>query len=156
MNKRKINGIWFYGLSGSGKTTASSFLKEKIFKNSFVIDGDKVRKYISYDLSYNLKDRLIQLNRVLGICRIAHVSNVFTMVSTVYMDDKTLMKLKKLNIKVIKIERDFESLKKFKVYKNKNVVGLDIKAKILNTDVIFNDGTSSFFTDLKKFFIKYT
>lgn len=45
---RKINKIiWFTGLSGSGKTTISNFLKKKLKSKNFkvfVVDGDKFRK----------------------------------------------------------------------------------------------------------------
>ena len=68
MNKKK--GIWFYGLSGSGKSYASILINKKI-KNSIVIDGDEVRKNISFDLKYSKKDRNIQLKRMLGIGKIA-------------------------------------------------------------------------------------
>tara|TARA_B100000886_G_C20238294_1_gene413520 strand:- start:184 stop:657 length:474 start_codon:yes stop_codon:yes gene_type:complete len=156
MNKKKINGIWFYGLSGSGKTTASKFLKKKLFNKSLLIDGDIVRKYVSTDLSYTLESRLVQLNRVYGICKISHISNIFTITSTVYMNKKILDKLTKLKIITIKIERDFNSLKKYKVYKNKNVVGLDIKTNKLDTDFIYNDGKISFFKDIKKYFSNFS
>ena len=42
----KYKGIWFYGLSGSGKTLLSKTIKKK-FKNIFLIDGDVIRKNIS-------------------------------------------------------------------------------------------------------------
>ena len=51
----KSNGLWFYGLSGSGKTYASKYLK-KLINNSFIIDGDEIRKNISFDLNYTLID----------------------------------------------------------------------------------------------------
>ena len=155
-NKKIISGIWFYGLSGSGKTTVSKYLKNNIFKKSLIIDGDIVRKYISTDLKYTLSDRLIQLNRIYGLCKICNMSNIFSISSTVYMNNITLKKLKKLNILVIKIDRDFNSLKKFKIYKNTNVVGVDIKSKILNTDTIYNTGNRDFFKLIKDFFINYT
>ena len=145
MIKKKINGIWFYGLSGTGKTTASKFLKKNLFFKSLIIDGDIVRKYISTDLSYTLESRLVQLNRVYGICKISQMSDIFTITSTVYMNKKIIKKLKKLNILIIKIDRDFNSLKKYKIYKKKNVVGLDIKTKELDTDLIYNDGKKTFF-----------
>ena len=63
MKKVKKKGIWFYGLSGSGKTYASKLiLKEN--KNSFLIDGDDVRKFLSQDLNYSLQDRKIQIRRI--------------------------------------------------------------------------------------------
>ena len=49
--------IWIIGLSGSGKT----FLSKKIFKKlngkKILVDGDVVRKYLTYDLGYTKKDR---------------------------------------------------------------------------------------------------
>ena len=60
MHKRAKKGIWFYGLSGSGKTFASKIILKDISK-SIEIDGDQVRKYISFDLGYNIKDRKIQI-----------------------------------------------------------------------------------------------
>ena len=63
-----MKGIWFFGLSGSGKTFASNILRKNI-KNSVIIDGDKVRKYISSDLNYTKKDRSIQIQRVLGLAK---------------------------------------------------------------------------------------
>ena len=44
-NKKKIRtGIWFFGLSGTGKSFASKFIG-KYHKNCLIIDGDVVRKY---------------------------------------------------------------------------------------------------------------
>ena len=41
--KKSIKGIWLYGQSGSGKSTISKLINKGI-KNSFIIDGDIVRK----------------------------------------------------------------------------------------------------------------
>jgi|TARA_B110000967_G_C18704164_1_gene469365 hypothetical protein len=155
-NKKVINGVWFYGLSGSGKTTVSKYLKKNNFKKSLIIDGDMVRKYISTDLNYTLSDRLIQLNRIYGLCKLCHMSNIFSISSTVYMNNITLKKLKNLDILVIKIDRDFNLIKKFKIYQNTNVVGVDIKSKILDTDVIYNNGNINFFKLVRDYFINYT
>ena len=56
MLEKKYKGIWFYGISGSGKSAATNYLKKKI-KNSAILDGDQIRKLISYDLGYSVKDR---------------------------------------------------------------------------------------------------
>ena len=42
MNKNKYLGVWFFGLSKSGKTFKQIF-KKKI-KNNILVDGDIVRK----------------------------------------------------------------------------------------------------------------
>ena len=57
MKKKKITGIWLFGLSGSGKTYISRKIGEKIKKNTVIVDGDKVRSYISTDLGYSKKER---------------------------------------------------------------------------------------------------
>ena len=46
---RKYKGIWFCGLSGSGKSYASNFMSKKI-SESIKIDGDVVRKFLNSDL----------------------------------------------------------------------------------------------------------
>ena len=58
-----IKGIRFFGYSGCGKTFASKFLKKRI-KNSILVNGDEVRKYISFDIGYSLDDRQIQIQRI--------------------------------------------------------------------------------------------
>jgi len=51
------------------KKLASKFFKKKL-KNSFIFDGDKIRKYISFELGYSIKDRKIQLKRMFGLIKI--------------------------------------------------------------------------------------
>tara|TARA_B100002003_G_C13900207_1_gene438606 strand:- start:169 stop:621 length:453 start_codon:yes stop_codon:yes gene_type:complete len=147
----KKKGFWFYGLSGSGKSFATSYLKKRI-KNGFIIDGDVVRKYISFDLKYNLKDREIQINRVLGLAKLALISKLVPIISTVYLNSTTSKKASKIGIKIIKIERNmFKIFKSHPTYKNKkNVVGRDIKYKNIKSKVIFNDTRKKFCLKLKK------
>ena len=94
MITKKYKGVWFYGFSGSGKTVASRFFKKNI-KNSLILDGDKIRKYVSFDLGYTTKDRKIQVSRVFGLVKLSLESKIFPVVSTVYMDKNMKQKLKK-------------------------------------------------------------
>ena len=96
----KSNGLWFYGLSGSGKTYASKYLK-KLINNSFIIDGDEIRKNISFDLNYTLIDRKLQVKRVLGLAKICIDQNLYPIISTVYFDKKLQKELKKVRIKLV-------------------------------------------------------
>ena len=64
-----FKGVWFFGLAGSGKTFASNILRKK-FHNSFIIDGQEVRKHISFDLGYSFLDREIQLERLFGLSQV--------------------------------------------------------------------------------------
>ena len=88
-----------------GKTTAARYLK-KILKQSILIDGDDVRKYISTDLGYSERDRAIQISRLLGIARIAIKSNLIPIITTVYMDKETLFNCKRNKILDVEIDRD--------------------------------------------------
>ena len=149
----KKKGIWFIGLAGSGKTFASSFVKKKI-KNSIIIDGDIVRKLVSFDLGYNLGDREIQITRMLGIGEICIKSNKFPIISTVYMNNKTYKKAKRLGIDVIKIERQMKDLKKIrKLYRSKkNVVSKDINYPNMKLKKLSNFGNTNFIKELRGIF----
>jgi len=152
MNFTKFHkGIWFYGPSGSGKTFANNFLKKKI-KNLVIVDGDKVRKLISFDLGYNINDRKIQLKRILGISKLIIHSNKFPICSTVFMTKRILSACKKNKILILKIDRNLKKIKKtHKTYKEKkNVVGLDIEYEKFKTKTIFNDGKKNFLRKIKK------
>ena len=142
----KYKGIWFYGLSGSGKTFITNYLKKKI-PNSIVIDGDEVRKFISFDLGYKLEDRKIQIERIYGICKIIINSNKIPLASSVYFNKKLNKLCKYSKILPIKVERkNFELIKnRHKTYKNnKNVVGMDIFYEKFRTNKIYNDNTANF------------
>ena len=149
----EIKGIWFYGLSGSGKTFASSICKE-IYPNAFIIDGDDVREYLSYDLSFSVSDRKIQVNRILGISKLALKNSVFPIASSVTMHADLLRECEDLCIKVILLNRPFEQLKKVRsIYKeNTNVVGKDISLGRFNTITLQNHGNSDFIRDLRQLF----
>lgn len=148
----KKKGYWFFGLSGSGKTLATSYLKKKI-KNSVVIDGDQIRKYVSYDLGYKLKDREIQISRVLGFAKISIKSSIVPIISTVYMNKKILKKAKQLGIKMFKVERNMSNVfRHHPTYKNnkKNIVGKDIFFENFKSKVIKNNIKLDFFKSLNK------
>ena len=156
MKIKSLNGIWFYSLSESGKTTSSIYLKKKIFKNGLVLDGDQIRKHISIDLGFSKKDRIKQLQRILGLCKICLNSKIFPICSTVYMNNKTKKLLNKLKIITITIDRDFAKIKKNKTYKQKkNVVGIDLHyEKSIEHFTIKNTTKKNLFKNLENFFSK--
>lgn len=141
-----IKGIWFFGLSGSGKSYASRFIK-KNFLNGVVLDGDQVRKYVSFDLGYSLVDREMQIKRVFGISKILLKSNLFPIVSTVYFDQNINSLCRKEKILVVKITRTNikDVMSYHKTYKLKsNVVGVDIKYPKIKCLTISNRGDLDF------------
>lgn len=136
MNKR-IKGVWLFGSSGSGKTRISKLIK-KYKKNSFVIDGDVVRKHVSFDLNYTLQDRIIQTKRLLGISKICIYQNYFPIISSVYLGKDIANFAKRINIRIIEVLRDKKFLNK-KIKVRKNIVGIDIKQPKLSSYKIYNN-----------------
>ena len=133
----KINGIWFCGLSGSGKSYGSRYLEKRI-KNSIKIEGDTVRKFINYDLGYTKKDRIKSALTNLLIAQLLIHEKKFPIISNVYIDNKVIMLAKKNKIKVIKVIRKKLTNIKFDK-KTKDVVGRDIKFKELKCSKLLND-----------------
>ena len=95
--KKKYKGIWLYGLSGSGKTYISKKIAKKK-KKSFIIDGDEVRKYLSYDLGYNILDRIKQNKRVLALAKIVIKNGYYPIISSVYLDPRIFNDAKKIRL----------------------------------------------------------
>lgn len=95
-----FKGLWLFGLSGSGKTYLSNKISKKI-KNSFIIDGDEVRKFISFDLGYKKSDRIQQNKRVLGIAKIVMKNGYYPIISSVYLDPKIFLEAKKKKLELL-------------------------------------------------------
>lgn len=151
MKIEKIRGIWFYGMSNSGKSFASRYIKKKIKKKNVIIDGDEVRKLVSFDLGYTLKDRKIQILRVFGLAKILTNSKIFPIISTVYMNHIVEKKLKKEKILLVEIHREKKEIFKKKIYKSaKNVVGVDIKQQKINCLKLNNTGDNKFCSNINK------
>jgi len=55
--------IWLTGQSGAGKTTLAKELRKHI--PSIILDGDEMRRSISTDLGFSLKDREINNSRIM-------------------------------------------------------------------------------------------
>lgn len=66
----RTNGtcIYFVGLSGSGKSSLASALKQyleaKQDRPVIILDGDVIRKYLSNELGFSQKDRSINVRRI--------------------------------------------------------------------------------------------
>ena len=116
---KDLNGIWFYGLSGVGKSFASNYIFSNNSKKSIILDGDKIREYISTDLKYSITDREIQIKRIFGLAKISLLSNIFPIISSVYMNNFILKKTKLEKILVVNINRSsVQSMKNNDTYKD--------------------------------------
>jgi bifunctional enzyme CysN/CysC len=66
--------IWFTGLSGSGKSTISKLVEQRLFEQGAQVvrlDGDNVRHGLSGDLGFSTEDRSENIRRV------GHAANLF-------------------------------------------------------------------------------
>ena len=129
-------GLWLFGLSGSGKTYLSNKISKKV-KYPFIIDGDEVRKFISYDLSYKKSDRIKQNKRVLGLAKIAIKNGYFPIISSVYLDPKIFNEAKKNKIRIVNVLRSNNFTNK-KLGNKKNIVGKSIKQPKLKCEIFDN------------------
>ena len=134
--KKKYKGIWLYGLSGSGKTYISKKIAKKK-KKSFIIDGDEVRKYLSYDLGYNILDRIKQNKRVLGLAKIVIKNGYYPIISSVYLDPRIFNDAKKNKIRVVNVLRS-NNFTNQKLVNKKNIVGKSIKQPKLKCEIFEN------------------
>mgnify|MGYP001304402099 CR=1 FL=1 len=146
------NGLWFFGQAGAGKTFASEVC-DKIIDNAFIIDGDEVRKLISFDLGFSKSDREIQIKRVLGLAEIAIKNNRLPIVSTVTMSVGVHRRCQQLGINVVNIVRPVDQLHKVReIYATQsNVVGKDLKEYASETVMLYNNGTAEFEARIKDF-----
>lgn len=65
--------IWFTGLSGSGKTTVSKLVEQKIRernRNIEVLDGDVIRTNLSKELGFTKEDRDTNIKRIAFVCKL--------------------------------------------------------------------------------------
>ena len=149
--KKKITGIWFFGLAGVGKTFATQICR-KLINHSFLIDGDDVRKFISFDLGYSESDREIQVKRVLGFAEIAIKNDQVPVVSTVTMSKEVFQRCNQLSFEIAHIIRPMEQLIEVRdIYKTeRNVVGIDIQQKFFDIQQIYNSGDKSFEGAIKR------
>ena len=134
-------GLWLFGLSGSGKSYLSNKISKKI-KNSFIIDGDEVRKFISFDLGYKKSDRIQQNKRVLGIAKIVMKNGYYPIISSVYLDPKIFLEARKKKIRVINVLASDSRINR-KLLNKKNIVGKSIKQEKINCEIFENNGNSA-------------
>ena len=133
-----FKGLWLFGLSGSGKTYLSKKISKKI-KKSFIVDGDEIRKFVSFDLGYKKSDRVKQNKRVLGLAKIIIKNGYYPIISSVYLDPRTSSEAKKCKIRIINVIRSKKFIDR-KLSKKKNIVGKNIKQPKIKCETFKNIG----------------
>ena len=138
--------VWIIGLSGSGKT----FLAKQILKNirgkKIHIDGDEVRKFLTYKLGYTKKDRKRNSLIISDLCAYLEQKNYIVICSilSIFKEHQIQNRKKYKNYFQIYIKTNLKRLIKRnnkKIYsKQKEIVGKDINfPKPVKNDLIINN-----------------
>ena len=78
--------IWFTGLSGSGKSSIAHEVEKRLSKmgsKPYVLDGDILRRGISSDLGFSIKDRNEQVRRAGEIAKMHVDAGVMVLVALI-------------------------------------------------------------------------
>jgi adenylylsulfate kinase-like enzyme len=81
--------ICICGKSGSGKTYKANQIKKEYQiqnVNPVILDGDAIRKYVNYDLTYSDEDRRINNEIVANIAEMLYHQGHYVIISTVRSD----------------------------------------------------------------------
>jgi adenylylsulfate kinase len=124
--------IWIIGLSGSGKTFLANKIFSKISGKKILVDGDDVRRYITYKLNYSKKDRELNSILISDLCKFLEVQGFVVVCSilSIFRKHQKLNKKKYKNYIQIYLKSDLSTLKRRnskEIYsEKKNVVGKKI------------------------------
>jgi adenylyl-sulfate kinase len=87
MTSDRSNGfiVWFTGLSGAGKSTLAKTIAP-ILKRQMpveVLDGDEIRRHLSFGLSYTKEDRDTNIRRIGYVARLLARNGVAAVVAAI-------------------------------------------------------------------------
>ena len=145
MKKNLGKVIWITGLSGSGKTTISAEISDKLIKknlNVITLDGDKLREIFATnsldDRNFNKSSRIELARKYSKLCKIIADQGYIVVIATISMFNE-IHNWNRANLpgyfeiymniplKVL-FERDPKGLyKKYSKGKIKNIAGLDLE-----------------------------
>jgi adenylyl-sulfate kinase len=78
--------LWFTGLSGSGKTTISTLIHERLRQGGAkveMLDGDIVRENLSQGLGFSKQDRDTNIRRIGFVCELLSRHGVIAIVAAI-------------------------------------------------------------------------
>ena len=120
--------IWIIGLSGSGKTYLSKKIFQRFEGKKILVDGDTVRKYITYKLKYSKIDREKNSILISDLCKFLESQGFLVVCSilSIFRKHQKANRRKFQNYFQIFLKTELSNLKKRnnkKIYNKKNAVG---------------------------------
>jgi len=96
-NKHQAKLLWFTGLSGSGKSTLANEVEKQLFAQgmqTYVLDGDNIRRGINTDLSFTPEDRKENLRRIAEASKLFIDAGVVTLAAFIspMREDREMIK----------------------------------------------------------------
>lgn len=93
----KNKAIWFFGLSGAGKTTLAKEVLQKYKERNIktiLLDGDILRNGINKGLGFSKEDRSENVRRIAEICKLMFLVDVVPIVAAItpYESDRIAIK----------------------------------------------------------------
>jgi adenylylsulfate kinase len=150
--------IWLCGLSGSGKSTIGNALFQQIkplMPNLVLVDGDTIRSLFGNDLGFDVKSRIVQINRIQRIVKFLNEQELAVIVTALYSNVELLRHNRenftryfevyvKTPIEILE-KRDTKGLYKgARLGDIKDVVGVDIAwSEPKTSDLVANTEVSS-------------
>ena len=124
--------IWIIGLSGSGKTYLAKKIYKKLKGKKILVDGDIVRKYITYDLKYTKLDRKKNSLLISNLCKFLESQNFIVICSilSIFRNHQKINRSKFDNYFQIFLKTELSKVKKRNnknIYLQPNAVGTKIK-----------------------------
>lgn len=86
MNKQRPCALWFTGLSGAGKSTLSSLVNEQLRElgcQTYLLDGDDLRRGLCKDLGFSATDRNENIRRVGKVTKLMVDAGLITITATI-------------------------------------------------------------------------
>ena len=99
LKERRPQVVWFSGLSGSGKTTLSEALQQELLKlgrQSYILDGDKIRKGLCRDLGFSEADRRENIRRVGEVAKLMADAGLIVLAAFITPFEKDRQMLREL------------------------------------------------------------
>ncbi|WFB36554.1 adenylyl-sulfate kinase [Kiritimatiellota bacterium B12222] len=82
--QQRAHVFWFYGLSGSGKTTIATALEQRLTYQGYktkILDGDNIRGGLNKDLGFSDEDRLENIRRISEVAKLFYDAGVIVICS---------------------------------------------------------------------------